>query len=173
MVKQKKTKAEIRVAIAKDVIASLNKIIPTNGIYFGIDYRFDRTQLTKKKNSKVLAEKLKKNCEVCALGACFISAVKLTNEWDFSGLRFSGGYPKLTLEAKLLDYFTQEQLELIECAFERCSSFGHNLEYEKAANAASFKENIEDPTERLEAIMKNIISNKGSFRPNKHKKITV
>src|SRR5438132_12605448 len=106
MAKQK-TAAQQRVAIMRDVIKQIDVggITPWSGVYLGIDYaRINQGVLQKVKSPL-------KKCKVCALGAAFLSSVRLYNQYDGYG----GG--KCTISDHLtrtVPSFTQKQVDDVE-----------------------------------------------------------
>ena len=90
------------------------------------------------------------SCEVCGIGGLFVGALM-----KFDGLRAVEA-PILSFTAMcdhLLKYFSEAQLKLVEDAFE-----GWNKLQEYYSQYPKDKQ-------RLAAIMKNIIRNKGTFKP--------
>lgn len=178
MKKSKPTKAERRVAIAKDVLAQLRleRYVATEGVY--VDYKV--AELASTAPDKPLEKLLPqvKSCEVCALGACFLSAVRKYNDvkagdidvpetWrshtgeEYTDHNFDDG----VMRDKLARHFTKTQTNLIESAFE-CMPMG-SLTRESAQSAISFGYLYEDSHSRLVAIMKNIVKNGGTFKPGR------
>lgn len=185
---------QLAVSVAKDVIKSLNeyKAVLTSNSFVEADadsYEEDRNGNPRnvisklvnkfKEDSKTTARRLKKHCEVCALGACFLSLVALTNEYTFE---LDGEYntevPVKDLFKKLRVCFSKKQMFLIESAFElgegytnerAGNAFATKEEYTKWAseysNALIFGKAYVDVQHRLRAIMENIISNEGIFVP--------
>lgn len=122
-------------------------------------------------DSKKLAKKFQKDktCEVCAKGALFLSTVALHNEFNFGHI--DGYYGVSTGEGTMVErmetFFTEEQLDLIEDAFETPYGFIPDPEsypptrYKAALFGASYEKDID----RLRAILRNMIANKGTFKP--------
>ncbi len=154
------------VAIAKDVIAQikLQQYIANSGSYF-YDINSPDYAYVKVKNI------LDKKCKVCALGACIVSAARLFNQDTYEAVPVFN-----SINENLKEYFDPNDLLLMEYTFER-GMLGElynysNDTYEKyyntfdqaTKNAACFYgdaySNVED---RLIAIMRNIIRNKGRF----------
>lgn len=162
------TKTELRIAIAKDVIKSLRRITPTTGVYVGTknDAKVQKIVELNKGDSKKIAEKVKSYCEVCALGACFISAVAVDNKWDFEEEDITDSYTDTQLSMRLSKIFTPSQMGLIEAAFECCNRGVFSNILDKRYDAAvAFGEQYKTPRSRLKAIMENIIENDGIFNP--------
>lgn len=63
----------------------------------------------------------------------------------------------------LEDFFSTEQLEEIESAFERSNMCNIN----DGILASNFVFNITEASERMRLIMENIIANKGTFKPSR------
>jgi hypothetical protein len=161
------SKAEKRIAIAKDALAQIKqkKILPTTGFYLNIPGQWD--------NENSLQKEIKKKdfyCHCCAKGALFVSCVKQVNEVrmfeDWEDERFQ--------KDKLKDYFSVLQLDMIEAAFEGMviADSAKKLEYyEKytkntplGLKCIKFTQGL-NAEERMEKILNNIIKNNGYFRP--------
>lgn len=160
---KKMTAAQKRVAIAKDVIAGLNdeSLIAETGVYLHL---IPKTGLvgalsSPRKRFDVILCKNVKACEVCGLGAIFVSAVKRFDEITVAGIgRVDQNYvfppgkegDKLDVWAGeyLSKFFLVDQILLIESYFE-----------------TKWQKTIVNSTDRMIAIMKNIIKNRGTFKP--------
>lgn len=172
--------AKKRVAIAKDVIEQVKaeRYLAKNRTYIDFLMKFD---------GQIQSKFDKVKCQCCALGAMFLSDVKYTNNCtieDLDRINFSREE-----ENRLQNYFDIEQLILIEAAFEcwgfetitefdGCEEdyriiegFGYDvmlsdlsLTSEDIDKAAQFGYQYDDNSERLIAIMRNIIKNRGKFK---------
>ena len=160
---------EKRIALAKDVIKHLNtkKIIVSQ--YIGYirnheiiiqigDYVADKGKLPE------LQPLLKEHvCQVCALGAMFVSDIMNRNKYKMDSL----GFYDLSLSSisERLTFFSERQLELIEAYFEggRTISF-LDENHEEAIYFHSINPNSQ---KRVIKIMENIINNNGEFIPEK------
>lgn len=174
------------VAIAKDVLKHLREIKPSNGIY--VD--FESGRLTKvlgnedlsNKELKPYIPKIRKNCHVCALGACFLSHVGLFNKFKIGNMgvlsqeyyetiksRQSTGYEGDEIKAVMLKSLGKKNIALIESAFE-AAEMGDD-DYGRDTDAAILFGNKYQSgpdggnRKRLKAIMENLIENKGDFKP--------
>jgi len=160
-------RARMRVKIAQDVLATMKGMRIDKGAFVKPD---DPWELPKD-DSKAAARRLQKNktCRVCALGACFLSVIKLDN-------KFLGSWRDLIrageeISDRLGDFFDMDQLKLIENAFELgrgwFTSDGsvNRLEGLDVTRAVQFGERYDKDENRLKAIMKNIIKNGGTFKP--------
>ncbi len=160
------TDAQKRIAIAKDVIKQVNakRIKPTRGIY--LETKFAGSKITiadvgLEMELKALYENMP-SCNACALGSMFVCAVSKFNNLSIEEHINDGR--KIEYDKNVYDtikvqeiyygrpteylgqFFSTAQLDELERAFEADKSW--------------------DPrssTERLIAIMKNIIRNKGTF----------
>lgn len=148
------------VAVAKDVLKHLtgykvrsgNSYIKHDNFeeedYFGIC----KTELSKK---------IQKECEVCALGACLVSAFNTgfaqpKHLYQFINENFNEGMNTLK------DILGKDYRE-IELAFETTDRDA--IYYE--SDSEFFGSKFSDDKERLRAIMHNIVENRGNFVPGK------
>lgn len=170
---KKKTNAELRVEIAKDVL----KHIETEKIVAKIKWvYFDPCSRNKYKGKQLqeILSKLKK-CKVCALGGMFYSYVDRHNKFKLTG---EGGLQSVNENPRAMrdsmSMFTEKQLFLIECAFESrdvdhgCYKSGVSdavIEKAKSYIRRHITGINSDGNDALIHIMKNIIRNKGTFRP--------
>lgn len=171
---KKLTPAQKRVRIAKDVLAQLEngKIVPAAGNYFDF-YEILNNLEIEEDSKEQLCDVLNKadNCEVCALGAIFVSAVKRMdkitvdcyskhNGWG-DGERFRK--EEILMRIYLRSFFDTSQLRMIENAFEQ-RHIHNNEKYEELFQISVFMypKNM-GPKSRMQAIMRNIIDNKGEF----------
>jgi hypothetical protein len=168
-------KAKLRMAVAQDIIDQvyMQKFVPNSGSYL----RFLDTENAEYKESvKDNFEKIRE-CHVCAIGACLLSAIKFKNSFTFADLeqvKETEFFLHSDKVHKLLSIFSPQQLLLIETAFER-SEHGSKIarkidEYvgTKISNiheAERFGRRHEWDSNRMIAIMENIIENKGEFKP--------
>ena len=173
--------AEKRVYIARDVLAqiALKKLVPSIGMWL----TSDKPLYTEKDVAKdvELQDILKrtKQCEGCAIGGMFMCAVQTANQLKLSNLEGvkifkedqedSPFYAHLDTDIEYEDafkylskFFSHDQLEMIETAFEKDAGACH-----AGDDSATFVTEINDPSVRMELIMQNIIVNKGTFKPEK------
>lgn len=173
MTKKKPTKAELRVEVAKDVL----KHLKTLRVLAGNTYVWSRNSYVDfDKPSQAIARDLQKNgCEVCALGACFLSLVALKNEFDFDGKTI---FTRHEITNRLRSVFSDAQMDLIEEAFEwdveattcgakekRLNAFACKYRNNNTYSDTLRSRDVVCSDRRLRAIMKNIIKNKGTFKP--------
>lgn len=150
-------RAERRVAIAKDVIshiqASKLKVEENCGYVRHPKGAGAMSNIaTSTSNTKELANKLKEQCCVCALGAMMLCKIEKFNNYKFN-LQNSGYISIFDVYTALEDVITETQLCDIERAFEKTDP---NSPYNEISN----------PIDRLLAIMQNIIDHDGIFKPN-------
>lgn len=159
----KMSKAQKRITIAKDVIASLRlgKFNASPGTYFSLADKNYREEEARPSDNQALLLDTAISCEVCAIGAIFASKVRSGNKCN---LDLGGSPDDNILINNLKGIFTEKELRIIETAFEgeaQSNMVNDNIEIE-AANW--FRNNHPDKDDkRLIAIMKNIIKNKGTF----------
>jgi len=177
-----------RLAIAHDVLAQLDqhKLTVEAGTFF--DLRLSSIDLIKggENLQKVLQEAQKPSCNVCALGALFVSMVGIHNEFYLDKGTYSkhSVYEELNVRIVpalpyLAQFFSRAQLRMIEIAFERGRGFFaviaedgdcppvQALEIDEG-DAVLFGAAYQLPDARLKAIFRNIIDNKGMFIPESH-----
>jgi hypothetical protein len=171
---QELSPAQKRVAIAKDVIAQvkMKKIVGKEGSYI----IFEGKELVFEDNFEV---PLKQDCEACAVGSVFLSMCRLTGkknhevkEWD-EDYDNRKSFAFKAFKRSLMPYFSIIQLSMIEAAFEKeFTDYNHKqgvserpIDIELLSASKNFGQEIQDDTERLVTIMKNIVDNKGCFIP--------
>jgi len=162
-----KTKPQLRVEIAKDVIDHINaKRITCNiGGYFNPSTKGK----WKNKSLQDVLPKLK-YCNVCAIGVMFYSYVMRHNNFTIGWVGINGINDNSMREA--MSMFSKPQMELIESAFE-ISDYSSSLKVLPYFKKAVYFREKRGLTKRdgktnaraLELIMKNIIRNKGTFKP--------
>ena len=219
------TNAQKRVQIARDVIEHMNaeRIVSRPGIYMDLLSGVLEEGFVVKRDTQVkeVFDKLP-SCDVCALGACFVSMMRRYNECTVEEMRppkygkppdlDESPYEFLKASARSMEtqkeylsrLFDEEQLCLIEVAYEGINSAGSTenwhdeekpinqaildahkfhmsrvdysdtfaLEYEMGGKyidvQMGWKESRQtnlNGSEVLKDIMKNIIRNKGEFKP--------
>lgn len=146
------TRAEKAVVLAQDVLAQLKagKLQAVVGEYLDPKiYNACDRQRGESLQTHLLPLR---NCQVCALGALFVAKVIRHNRFTCDGEPDSH-----TLREAMAGYFTRQQLFDIETAFECCKMGTGRFA------AKVFGRRYADDTDRLMAIMRNIIRNKGTF----------
>lgn len=172
----KLSQPEKRVAIARDVLLQIKhqKYIANAGAYIK-NMTFDGIYINN-------GEDIKKNfknihrCSVCAMGACLLSATKFANKLSFDDIGESIDSLRNDKVRELFaSIFSPLQLLMIETAFEGkfsgtrvgVSLFDMNkYEHQNELNKCiEFYHNHFNAESRMITIMKNIIKNKGEFKP--------
>lgn len=172
-----------RIAVAKDVLKQLDSGLLTarKGTY--LEFRKLRLQMINNLPNNLdkvfnLVSKKGATCDVCGIGSCFIATVRLGDDYEtdkifennplFTGLSLSSRQ----MRPYLRKIFTSRQLTLIECAFEQ--NYRHRDTTDKLSSyvftqdvleAVRFGLNYKNDEDRLRAIMYNIITNNGTFKP--------
>ncbi len=170
------SKKDKRIAILKDVLSLIryNKIDVETGVYCDLElpkYKVDRYSYEDSKTPKVkelensqlnkLIQSRQVKCTVCAKGALFLGHVDKTNHLKLGETDYNvGEYEIMNKLDNLFDHFN---IDLVEVAFE-CSNSGY-LGYNLSTKAVNFGKKYDDDTERLKAIIKNMIKNEGIFIP--------
>jgi hypothetical protein len=163
------TPAEKRVAIAQDVIRHMDakRIIPLHGTFLA-PYR---GRLFEPGSDVELSDALKTGpvCECCQVGAMMYSAVLLADALKVSELESSAshyGINSFDIWNYLAQWFTDEQLNLIEYTFEGgngATSVDEIDDAETCEHAEMFHDEYDDEGHRMRAICENIIANGGEF----------
>ncbi len=172
------TRSQKRVLIAREVLAQLKtgRFIAKHGTFLFLDNEdvyADESELHKSLQELFLSKEIK-NCSVCALGGLMFGCTILNNKERVGNLdvEFYGLGERIRQNGKLRNglntFFSSEQLQLIEIAFENDRGAFRSLSIrnrEQAYKAAYFGSNIDDPYDLMVKIMRNIIKNKGEFIP--------
>ena len=166
--------AQKRVMIARDVLELLEteaafKRGVMQGIYVDLNFDVENARDPKEIQYALYRPETYKKCGVCALGACFVSAVRLGNKYTpdpveiTSDGRFIPDYGN-NFWSHLEGYFTRVQMGLIEAAFEgEVANYEDAVSEEALQSAADFAEEDEAAHVVLKKIMQNIIKNRGEF----------
>ena len=136
-----------RIEIARDALAQLaaGRFVAEQNTYFSLfsnnHLYSERRELTEPFQGQELRDVIAQfeTCHVCAMGACFASAVRLD---DNLKLRVDEGYyarhaqgaTASDFNGKLAEFFTDRQLELIEAAFERRAHLAYHYNIEDQWN---------------------------------------
>lgn len=177
---KKASPAGKRVMIAKDVLAQLaaGKIRPKPGTWvsWGMSYAVEdkfreyadeneisifSVECNLDLRDLVLEGLVPDSCSACAMGALFMATVMRADEVKISRYQSTGMSSEV--EGKLREFFNADQLRLIEIAFEKGGGAYRCHSAEDEAVAAKYSHL--QAQERLEAIMQNIVANKGEFVP--------
>lgn len=158
-----------RMAIAEDVIKRLSdgEFSAKRGSFGDWMHRFDVSD-----NIRII-EDMKEGlgCEACALGGMFISCIK-SESIDATDMNFRAN-PFFQIKEKLGKIFSEDQLELIECAFEsgqgavseNWTAYKEKSKREDFKKARDMFSHRQLSEERLLSIMQNILENDGEFVP--------
>ena len=137
------SKAERRVAVAKDVIKQIN-----SGLFTAESYYFYPKRKILENVSE--ADLPKTSCYVCGIGAAAIAKIMKFNNYDFDNRPSSHVFYQGECHNALVDCFTEHQLHTIEYWFESNDIFSMPHDWLKKS-----KEN------RMLCIYQSIIDNKG------------
>jgi len=159
------TKSERAVMVAKDALKMLNagKTAAASGIWVNLYNAYDVDNEETRENQICDISDGFKECRVCALGALMLSEVRHTNKLTVEEAGGDIGYEYFG--HRLDKVFSKSQQKLMELAFEG----GHgwfdvedtsDKELEKIER---FYEGYQEDEDRLRAILKNVIKNKGKF----------
>jgi len=153
------TKAEKKIAIAKDVLTQLKikKYKANSGSYIKLnDYKFGMEDDVQYNFDKI-------KCDVCALGSAAMSCIKYTNNVKFKDVYFSED----NIFKELIKIFTKKELVLMEYCFEGFEYDFIGMSYnwrillfkKEIEKTRSFYEKYTDSDKRLKAIMNIVIKN--------------
>ena len=168
-----KSRAEKRVLVAQDVIAQIKAktLIPSSGDWVYILDKYEPAYEASLRET-VLNKEVECNC--CALGGLFLSCTLFNNKvkvGDVSPTFGEYGFLDSTIYAEkkfsngLNTIFSNEQLKLIEVAFEcGCGAF-YEDDVKDGEKAAKFGSRYNTEKGRMIGIMNNIIKNNGTFIP--------
>lgn len=155
---------QARVAIARDVIKRirLEALRVRTGRYVHAlnDAEFQPTLAS-----------IEQGCEVCALGACLLSFTRLYNQFPLKQvvrrLENDEQLEREDVDKRLMQVFGRMQMGLIESAFERMwDGWDPLTASDLIRQAVAFGDRHRNPSDRLLAIMQNIVDHKGEFRPD-------
>lgn len=169
------SREEAAVAIAEDVLKHLDAMDITQQTYVSGVFPVDTATLTKDTQLQTVQDEILRNCGVCALGACFLSHIRLFDNITLNDIGY-GNLPAYIVDDSELEldvgfrpvfdtlaqYFDKDNLALIETAFE-CSAGFWDGEVPKGEAAELFGRAYRKPKDRVRAIMENIIKNRGMF----------
>jgi len=167
-------KTQRKILVAKDILKWIEKgvIKPSEGRYFaptrtrGLDMSSEV-----RGNLSSLPP-----CEVCELGAAALCIGNLGNKMTFEDVGGVGNwdYDNLSKSQKLLfKVFTKKEVALMEACIENGYAFvaehtkTYQLSYEEKEVSKAFYSLFTKSKDRMIAISKNIIRNKGKFIPEK------
>lgn len=148
----KASPAQQRCILARDIIDAL--MLKKFGLEPGTWIAWDKVPSV---HQPLFPQVQSVQCDVCALGGAFMCALRYKPEAHID--TYGNGCSVHTIFDTLEEYFEREQLEMIESAFERGQG------YHKDEDSMEFGKRFEDHDERLNAIMANVIANKGTFIP--------
>lgn len=160
-----------RITIAKDVLELLEteKVIAQSGTYMELDSDIEEKYWddwsTAPEAPVQLHELIERSetCEVCGIGACFVAAVRRNDQVEASDM--SGASDDDFMRSYLESWFTKDQIELIEAAFEESSRFYKGPSRKLGQRASDFGKRYDSDEERMRAIFQNIVDNGGTFVP--------
>jgi hypothetical protein len=172
-----KSKSEIRVMIAKDVLAQLKSKaycakqgcwVEDKKIGGFDDYcmeQFGGKQNVKAVSASEYVSKLKA-CKVCALGSIFVSQIRIGDDFKLSDTQTAYDVFEWLEKSPLKRYFSVDQLELLEACFEGLKGmYGESMYGANELLANAYASQFPQDKDRLTAIMKNIVRNNGQFIP--------
>lgn len=182
---RKLTKKQMRLEVVKDALKQMRVRTIQRGKYLRpIDLQ-GWTPLNMNLNPQEHVKTLEEECQVCALGSCVLSYVKLYDHVDYGQLgrfedeKFEPWLDPLNTVEILSKVFSPWQLALIEAAFEintRPPTARHQLKddfpwgkldqmEQQLERAYEFGRKIPEAKKRLRAIFKNILDHDGVFVP--------
>lgn len=156
--------AQRRVMVAQDVIDQLKigRMSACTGTW--VDAYDNTVDGTADANLQKAVLGNEVSCEVCGLGSLMVSLVLFKNKVKTEDAEYLNPTSEDSdaPDAGLSAVFSQEQMELIEIAFEQGEG-AYDVETAVHRAAQAFGEQHEDENQRLRAIMTNIVQHKGEF----------
>jgi len=166
--------------IARDVLNQLSILRVDRGRYISGPYEYVEPEPSGTMHDHEVY--LYERCTVCALGACLLSYVRMHDDVPIQRILAARPQSPLksarwSIEAASIDViwelrkvFNQEQLDLIESAFERFDMSVHQTNVNAAISFGMHYAKDKDgwPTHEhavLAAIMRNILEHRGHFVP--------
>jgi hypothetical protein len=162
----KLSESEKRIVILKDALKHLKakRISAETGCVMEV-IGAAKDELSTRQLQEIIKEK---SCKVCQRGALLFSMVWRSNNFIVDPAKTSFNYANTSFgsfhgEDELVDpfletLFSEDQLKLMESAFERTTLHGQ-------PKARDFGEQYDSDDDRMEAILKNAIENEGIFKP--------
>lgn len=156
------SKADKRRTIARDALTQLKIGITQAQQGEFIDLENQELPEDKIQLNKILSDI--RGCQVCGLGSLALAHIDRFNKCEVSASNYTDGGTlqcRINLQNRLNGIFSYEQLNSIETAFEKdvMISVSDELDYGSLAFGCKYENN----TDRLVAILKNIIKN-GEFK---------
>lgn len=167
--------SDMRVRVAQDVLARLE-----SNDYFAAGMCYIRSPVIDELSKNGVTDDIRNHmeeidggvCRVCALGGAMMSLVRLRGDVDLDDLfafdeSTKEAYLKTTtLRHVLTEVFTENQLALIETAYEGTSvlCFYGGLD-DDLDRARAFGRNHTHGFYRMKAIWRNVVENDGVFTP--------
>lgn len=153
-----------KIVIAEDVIAQIKakKFIPTSGVYASFPINLTEGDDLQE---KLAGLKRGQACEVCGIGSAFLSCVAIHD--DYTVDEKDENYQIIDedkMRKKLKEFFTVNELAVIEACFEVESGFldrdGATVDPEELESSSGFVDILHemDETERLLWIMQSVIN---------------
>lgn len=171
------TRKQKAVAIAQDVLKRLKWLNVAEGYYIydggHTNDLGDPISIVPAGDAQTHVRKIEQSCQVCLLGACLLSKVRLFDKISTEMLDLSKGTPPDTIEENLRDVFDVASLALMELVFEgniiaADKSPTHPvITFDEREAAERLHCEITEPKERVRIVMKNVIKNNGVFKPLK------
>lgn len=165
-----RARRSVRVAIAKDVIARVKagKIEPWSGAFV-----IDLPEASDGDDMRSVMRKHDKPCRACALGGLFLASLERRNGVTYGSV-VDVGFSVIGLENEatvnyVSSVFGRDQAKLVEIAFEQGRGYCRD-DGEAVTRAEAFGARYDSDTDRLIAIMRNIIRNDGDFVPPRVRK---
>jgi hypothetical protein len=167
------SKAEKALAVAKDVLSRLSSYRLKTSEY--VTGTVVTEGITSETDLQSVVDVVQQNCTVCALGACFLSKIRLFNKVPANeilrpysyGKRASINVGRRLIEKHLADVFSPIQLDMIESAFEMRVLDNWTMSKDEGdliRGASAFGQKFgHDRKARTAAVMQNIIDNGGTF----------
>lgn len=165
---QNKTTAMKRkaVAIAKDVLKrlQLRKLHSTQGCYLG-EIPGKELDVALDDDAKKHIDEFEKKCVVCALGAAFLSYIRLYDGLTCDVVQYGA---RSSMVGSLKEAFTELELDQIESCYEKWRGhfYSHYPNSDEADPTEDWIEKNYNRTnnQRLKLLMQNVVENNGDLK---------
>jgi|SRR6185436_1801424 len=157
-----KRNKDLCVKVARDVLAQLRlkRYFAEPGTYVNLNFDTYEDNVRQLSFKDFFKENKEATCNVCALGAAFVSLINIKNKCSVDEIDDHS-----TIFDRLEEVFGQKNMALMESAFESVRMVREDYDdYDMLNAAADWGTKFYDDNQRLRAIMLNVVRNGGDFK---------